>query len=86
MIVYHFLRTAARDWSRLHDMLFQNKLNRWIPSIQIAFLEEKVLTEDNEKHKLVEQNQKLETQCSQMDAIHQVIRCWRNNMDKTTHK
>ena len=39
---------------------------------QIAFLEEKVLTDDNEKHKLVEQNQKLETQCSQMDAIHQV--------------
>ena len=39
---------------------------------QIAYLEEKVLTDDNEKHKLFEQNQKLETQCSQMDAIHQV--------------
>ena len=39
---------------------------------QIAYLEEKVLSEDNDKHKLVEQNKKLETQCSQMDAIHQV--------------
>ena len=43
-------------------------------SPQIAFLEEKVLSDNAEKNKLSEQNQKLETQCSQMDAIHQVFR------------